>query len=87
MVVAARATYHYQFVDKLDTYGGAMLGIRHLSSKYTGSSILNYTSSSSTSVITPVFVGAKYYFTPNFSVMTELGWEVAWLNLGVCLKL
>ena len=89
-VVAARATYHYQFVDKLDTYGGVMAGIRHLSGKYTGTasslfgSLGDYTYNH---FFTPVFAGAKYYFTPKFSVMAELGWEVAWLNLGVCVKL
>ncbi|MDR2056984.1 MAG: hypothetical protein LBP83_01645, partial [Dysgonamonadaceae bacterium] len=35
-IIGARGLFHYQFVDKLDTYAGLMLGYNVASSKYFG---------------------------------------------------
>ena len=78
-----RATYHYSFVDKLDTYGGVGTGIKIRT--YSG----DYTSSVSNDVafVFTVFAGAKYYFTENFAVMSEIYlYELAFFNLGVAFK-
>ncbi len=80
--ILPRATYHYQFVDKLDTYGGVGLGfkIRTYSADYAYFS-------NSTDFIFTVFVGAKYYLTDKFSVMSEIYvYDMAIFNIGVGFK-
>jgi hypothetical protein len=32
------------------------------------------------------FVGGRYYFKENFAAMLELGYGVAYINLGIALK-
>lgn len=83
--IAPRATYHYSFVDKLDTYGGLATGIkiRTYSGDYIGSSVSN-----DVNFIFTVFAGAKYFFTENFAVMSEIYvYDLALFNIGVCFKL
>ena len=83
--IAPRATYHYQFVDKLDTYAGVATGIkiRTYSGDYVGSSVSN-----DVDFIITAFAGVKYYFTDNFAVMSELYvYDLATFNIGVSLKL
>lgn len=88
--LAARSTYHYQFNKNFDTYGGALLGFRFTSSKEFGNwpvgDQLDY-STSDTDLIIAVFAGAKYYVTNQIAAMAEIGYGVAWLNLGVSFKL
>jgi hypothetical protein len=86
--IAGRATYHYQFVNKLDTYAGAMLGLTFARSKEYGNwGGVNYTSDAGVSLLSTVFAGVRYYVTDKFSIMSELCiYDVALLNLGVSLK-
>jgi len=72
----ARAALHYQFVDKLDTYAGLMLGIRSWSGH----------GWSYTDFIIPFFLGARYYFADNIGGFAELGHGIAYLQLGVSIK-
>lgn len=87
-VIGLRGAVHYPLVDKLDTYGGLMLGYNIVSGKETGDAPLgiNYDATSS-SVAFSIYVGGRYYFTDNFAAMAELGYGIAYLNLGVALKL
>jgi hypothetical protein len=80
--VAGRATYHYQFVDKLDTYGGAIIGVNIRSDN------VDYYNSGGVSLMGSAFVGIKYYVKDNLSLMSELyaGSSVAFFNLGIGLK-
>lgn len=83
VVVGARGSFHYQFVDKLDTYAGLMLGYKIVSTKDYG----NWTGSASTSAaLYSYYVGARYYLTDNFAGMLELGYGVSYINIGVALK-
>jgi hypothetical protein len=79
--IAARATYHYQFFDKVDTYGGVLAGI-----KIRANNIPN-NSDEGIYPVGSVFAGIKYYFTDNFSVMSELhAGNLAFFNIGIGLK-
>ena len=78
-----RGALHYQFVEKLDTYAGLMIGIRHIS--WGGDKSIYY-SNSYTDLIIPLFIGARYYFTDNIGGFAELGPGIAWLQLGVAFK-
>jgi hypothetical protein len=88
VIIGARGYYHYNFIEKLDTYGGLLLGYNIVSSKETGDWPfgIDYTANSS-SVAWSFFIGGRYYFTDSFAVMAELGYGIAWLIIGVSLKL
>jgi hypothetical protein len=86
--IGARGTYHFtDLVDKLDLYGGVVLGAKIVTYKeygqYAGYGTYNTNSSG---VLYDIFGGARYYLADNFGVMGELGYGIAWLKLGVSLK-
>ena len=80
VIVGARGAFHYQFVDKLDTYAGVMLGYNAASidDKNLDLSYGGFTHSS--------FVGARYYFTDKIGAFGEIGYGIAALELGVAIK-
>ncbi len=59
-----------------------MLGydIVSVSDDFSGSGI------SSSGLIVPVYVGARYYVTDKLGIMAELGYGVSVLNVGVSYK-
>ncbi len=85
-VIGARGVLHYPLVDKLDTYAGLMLGYNIISVTEIGSAPIGF-SSDTGGVTFSIFAGARYYLTDNFAVMGELGYGIAYLNLGVAFKL
>jgi hypothetical protein len=88
IIIGPRGYLHYSLIDKLDTYVGAMIGYNIVSSKETGNSIPGYDySASSGGVIFSGFVGARYFFNDNVAGIVELGSGIAYLNLGVALRL
>jgi hypothetical protein len=76
LIIAAKGAFHYQFVKKLDTYAGLMLGYDIVSgnSPYANRFVWGY------------YAGARYYFTNKFAVLAEIGDNVALLNVGVAFK-
>ena len=77
-------------VDKLDTYAGMLLGYNIVSSKYSGTGFYdtyNTTSPSSSSLAWSMYLGGRYWFNPKIAGMVELGYGIAYLNLGVSFKL
>lgn len=85
-VIGARGVVHYPFVDKLDTYAGVMLGYNIINFTEIGN-VPGLYSSDSGHPIFSLFAGARYYITDNFALMGELGYGIAYLNLGVAFKL
>ena len=65
-----------------------MIGYNIVSSKSYGSYTYggNYSASAS-GIIFSGFIGARYFFNDNVAAMVELGSGIAYLNLGVALKL
>lgn len=87
-VIGVRGTYHLvDIADKLDLYGGLMLGYSIVNVTETGtySSLYGYSRASSGANFS-LFAGARYYLTDKFAVMGELGFGFAILNVGVALK-
>jgi len=86
IIIGPRAYVHYNLMENLDTYAGAMLGYNIVSSKWTGSgsSIGN---ASSGGAIFSGFLGARYFFNEKLAAMAEIGSGIAYLNLGIALKL
>jgi hypothetical protein len=77
LIIGTKGAFHYQFIDKLDTYASLIIGYDIVS----GDS--NYAVSN---FIWGCYVGARYYFTNNFAVMTEIGDHFFLLNIGVAYK-
>jgi hypothetical protein len=87
-IIGARGLFHYQFVDKLDTYAGLMLGYNVASSKYFGGNLAIPVHAVSVGGFTySSFIGARYYFTPKWAAFAEVGYGIAALELGLSLKL
>jgi len=88
IIIGPRGYLHYNFVDKLDTYAGLMIGYNIVSSKSYGSYTYggNYSASAS-GIIFSGFIGARYFFSDKVAGFVELGSGIAYLNLGVALKL
>lgn len=85
IIIGPRGTFHYPFVDKLDTYAGLMIGYNIVSSKWIGTGMETHNASSG-GVVSSFFIGGRYYFSDNLAGMLELGYGIAYLNIGVALK-
>lgn len=83
-VIGVRGSFHYQFIDKLDTYAGVGIGYDIVSSSANGE-LAGY-SATSNSLFVGGYIGARYYFTENFAVMSELGYDVGIFKIGVSYK-
>lgn len=80
-ILGVRGSYHYNGlnVENLDVYGGAMLSYNILSFEGSG----NYGSD----LAVTGFIGGRWYFTESIAAMVEIGYGVAYLTLGVSLKI
>lgn len=87
-VIGVRGVVHYPLVDKLDTYGGLMLSYNSVSAKEIGDFPAGTGfSAASGGVGFSLFVGGRYYFTERLAGMMELGYGIAYVNLGVAFKI
>jgi len=88
IIVGGRGAFHFPLINKFDTYGGVMLGYNIVTAKETGTWPGTTTTAASASEFTwSLFAGGRYYFTPNFAGLVELGYGIAYLNLGIAIKL
>ncbi len=85
VILGARGVLHYPLVDNLDTYAGLMLGFNVVSSSSFGNVGPGYSAAGSKPVFSS-YVGARYYFSDSFAGMMELGYGIAWINLGIAFK-
>ena len=80
IVVGPRGSFHYYFVEDLDTYAGLLLGANFISNRSDYGPVGGFA--------VDAFVGARYYFQPNIAAMAEIGFgAIAFLNVGVALRL
>jgi hypothetical protein len=87
VIIGVRGVLHYQLIDKLDTYTGLLLGYNIVTAKEFGTEVFGYNYKSSASGLAySWFVGGRYFFNDKFGAMLELGYGIAYLNLGVSLK-
>ncbi len=89
-ILGVRGGYHYEFADNLDTYGGLMLAyyavnFRDKSFGETGYPYI-YTGASASGFDLSIYLGGRYYFSDHFAALLELGYGIAYLNLGVAYK-
>lgn len=89
-IIGIRSAYHYNGIksDKFDVYGGVMLSYDILNYSYkddNGNSINGRGNYGSAAGFT-LYVGGRYFFTPNIAAFAELGYGVSYLTLGVAFK-
>jgi hypothetical protein len=85
-IFGVRGALHYQLVDKLDTYAGLMLGYNSVSSSYYGTNDVAGTAATASGLGWSLFLGGRYYFSDNIGAFAELGYGIAYLQLGVTFK-
>lgn len=87
-IVGFRGAFHYVgFTDlpKLDVYAGVMASYNHVSqrSDFDGwMAVADYASRAGMTT----FLGGRWYFSDNIAVFSELGYGVAYLNVGASFK-
>lgn len=89
VIVTVRGAFHYPVLPQFDAYGGLGLGVRRLSSSWSGSATSIYNLSgntSSTDVASGLFVGGRYFFTSNIGAFAELGYDQTYLKAGLTAK-
>ncbi len=86
IILGARGVFHYPLVDKLDTYAGLLGGYRIVSTKEFGTTI-GVDPSSGGGLVLSGYIGGRYYFSDKFAAMAELGYGIAYLNLGIAIML
>jgi hypothetical protein len=87
--IGVRGAYHFSKhinlnTDKLDLYGGALLG--YVASSYTGDNF-GYRDPYGATVRFGVFGGARWYFAEKVAVNGEVGYGVAAMLVGITFKL
>lgn len=87
VLLGARGTFHYHFIDNFDTYAGILVGGQIVSSSYYGSTFFGQNDAADSSgPLAGAFVGGRYYFTDSFAAVAELGYGVAVLNIGASFR-
>lgn len=83
--IATRGVFHYQFVPQLDTYAGVTCGIVDINKIKVDYISESY---SHTRFVYPcLFAGARYMFSNNFGINSEVSWdEFAFCSFGVSFK-
>lgn len=89
VTVGARASYHFFTTEKLDCYANVGVGYNiRTYSRTTNDPFGNYAYSGAQSGAYSAFTaGIRYYFTKNFGVYAELGWDMSTpIQAGIALK-
>lgn len=94
MMIAARGAYHWDVLnsDKGEVYGGALLGLRIQTYKYStnnpnADAYYYRLNEGSVYPVFSIFAGARWYFTKKVAVYGELGSGVSYLTAGISFKL
>ncbi|NLE33958.1 MAG: hypothetical protein GX622_02535, partial [Bacteroidales bacterium] len=85
IIIGARGSFHYPFVNRLDTYAGILLGYNIVTSKEIGDPT-GADDYGSGGLAWSGYIGGRYYFSDVLAAMLELGYGIAYLNIGVALK-
>ncbi len=79
--VGARGTFHYEFVENLDVYGGLQSGLYTYSMYYTG------VKRNATTFRVMGIAGARYLFSRSLGVFAEVGTNISIFKVGVTFNL
>lgn len=83
-----RATYHFDFLNKkkFDVYPIIQINIYSYMYSDNGPSGNIYANSNSVGVRPSILVAARYFFTPNIGVYSELGYDISIIKAGLSIK-
>ncbi|MCX6242495.1 MAG: hypothetical protein NTX43_11875 [Bacteroidetes bacterium] len=85
-IMGARSAYHYGWeVRGLDTYAGIPLGFGLCMNSHDANG--GYHTATPVYPYFGVFLGASYFFTPQFGVYGEFGYNSTYGNIGLVFKL
>ena len=84
LVVSLRGAYHYPVTDAFDAYAGVGLGYRRISYDIDGAGSSFVTDYSG--VYSAGFIGGRYFFSDALGAFAELGYDQAYLKVGLSLK-
>jgi hypothetical protein len=90
LIVGARGSYHFYQTDKIDAYGGVMLGANIASVKFESDdpTLEQFvTEPKAGGVAFGFYGGARYYFNEKTALFAEVGYNIAWLSAGLAFKL
>jgi len=85
-ILGTGALFHYPLLHRLDSYAGAMVAYNFtVIAEYgdTGDNIAD----AAGGLLFAAFIGGRYYFTNQFAAFAQLGYGVAYLTLGVSIRL
>lgn len=92
LTIGGRAYVHYTFIEKLDTYAGAFVGIKSVKDVLDFNGDTNdyydfyYQKDVENSAAINLFAGCRYFFTNNIAGMAELSWGISVLTIGASIK-
>lgn len=91
IIIGARGSYHFYSTDKIDAYGGALLGYNIGSSSVefegAGNNFVEPAAADVGGVAYGLHVGGRYYFNESIGAFGELGYGISYLTLGLTMKL
>lgn len=86
-IIGVRGSFHYQLIDKMDTYTGLLLGYDIVRATEIGDHTLwSGSSALSSGLAWSWYVGGRYYFNDKFAGLVELGYGIAYFNIGLSIK-
>jgi len=87
LIIGARGYLHYALVEKLDTYGGALIGYKSDMTKISYGDDIPDDKFTDGKPTLNVFIGCRYFFNDNIAGMAELSWGISIVTIGVAIKL
>ena len=90
ITLAPRVTYHPDKfnTEKYEVYGSLQLGLRYFTYKNSYYESISQTARyNSLSPFFSLIAGGRYYLNSNIAVFAEVGYDIAFMKLGVALKL
>ena len=87
IIIGARGALHYPFIAKLDTYTGLLLGFNVRTASAYGTFTTGGDPNLGSGPAWSWFLGGRYYFNRNFAALAEIGYGIAWLNVGISYRL
>ncbi len=85
LLVGIKGNFHYPLFEDLDTYTGLILGYNKISHKEIGE-VEDKDSYMRSKIAWSWFIGARFYLTETIAVMGELGYGIAYINLGLAVR-
>ncbi|NET36775.1 MAG: porin family protein [Cyanothece sp. SIO1E1] len=87
VIIGARGSYHFNVWDKMDTYGGLMLGYAVASAKWDSTNpYLNDASFAASGLSLSAYIGGRYDINENIGAFAEIGYGISVLTIGATMK-